>query len=130
MEKCNEKIGLVLALISLSADAQAAGCGAPKTAFDQVYCAGNLFTQTDHDLNLAYSSLRKHLNSASKESLKQGQLTWIKQRNDQCSKEDNTGFFINLNCANTMTADRLAFLKERERECTSTGCVDARMGGH
>jgi uncharacterized protein YecT (DUF1311 family) len=124
-----KRISLVLALISISAGAHAAGCAAPKTAFDQVYCAGNLFTQTDHDLNVAYGSLKSHLNATNKESLKRGQLAWIKDRNDQCSKEDSTGFFVNLDCANTMTADRLAFLKERERECTSTGCIDSKIGG-
>jgi hypothetical protein len=29
-----------------------------------------------------------------------------------------------------MTSDRLTFLKERERECKSTGCVDAKLGAN
>ncbi|TCV90688.1 lysozyme inhibitor LprI family protein [Sulfurirhabdus autotrophica] len=123
------KIGLALTLTLLSAGAHAAGCATPKTAFDQVYCAGNLFSQVDHDLNVAYGKLKTHLNPATKDTLKRGQLSWIKERNDQCSKEDSTGFFVNLDCANTMTTDRLSFLKERERECTSTGCVESKIGG-
>jgi len=128
-ENVMRKIGLALALVSVSIGAHAAGCATPKTAFDQVYCERTRFVQADHDLNVTYSSLKTHLNSANKESLKQGQLSWIKERNDQCSKQDDTGFFVNIGCASTMTIDRLAFLKERERECTSTGCVDSKIGG-
>jgi uncharacterized protein YecT (DUF1311 family) len=125
-----KKIGLALTLISISLGANAAGCATPKNAFDEVYCAGNLFTQTDHDLNLAYGALKKHLNPANNNLLKQGQLTWIKARNLKCSKEDATGYFVNLSCAIDMTSDRLTFLKERERECKSTGCVDAKLGAN
>lgn len=124
-----KKISLVLTLIAISTGAHAAGCAAPKTAFDQVYCERTIFVQADHDLNVAYSSLKMHLNPMNKETLKRGQLAWIKERNDQCSKEDDTGFFVNIGCASTMTLARLAFLKERERECTSTGCIDAKIGG-
>lgn len=119
-----------VALLFVSLGAHAAGCAAPKNAFDQVYCAGNFFTQVDRDLNVAYTSLRARLAPAGKELLKQGQLSWIKARNNKCSKEDESGFFVNLTCANDMTADRLAFLKERERECTSTGCVESKLGAN
>ncbi|HSC81937.1 MAG TPA: lysozyme inhibitor LprI family protein [Chitinolyticbacter sp.] len=107
--------------------AQAAGCGKPRNAFDTVYCAGNLFTQTDKTLNQTYTELRKQLNSAQQSTLKQSQLAWIKQRDAQCSREDSTGYFVNLDCANSMTQERLDFLKERQRECSSTGCEASKL---
>jgi len=124
-----KKIGLTVLLLLMTAGAYAAGCATPKNAFDQVYCAGTLFAQVDHDLNVEYGNLRKNLKPTGLAALKQGQLAWIKDRNDQCSEEKSTGFFVNLDCANTMTQDRLAFLKERDRECTSTGCVESKLGG-
>jgi uncharacterized protein YecT (DUF1311 family) len=72
--------------------------------------------------------LRKHLNPTQQSSLQNGQLAWIKQRDDQCSEEKPTGYFVNLDCAVDMTQKRMAFLQKRERECTSTGCVDSKLG--
>lgn len=123
-----KKISLTILLLSMTAGAYAAGCATPKNAFDQVYCAGNLFAQVDHDLNVEYGILRKKLNPSGLVALKQGQLVWIKERNNQCSEEKSSGFFVNLDCANNMTQSRLAFLKERERECNSTGCVESKLG--
>lgn len=124
-----KKISIALMLFCLSAGAHAAGCAKPRNAFDQVYCAGNLFSQIDRDLNQAYASLRKNLNPAQQETLKQGQLGWIKQRDELCSYEKPNGYYVNLSCAVEQTQSRLAFLKERERECTSTGCVTSKLGG-
>jgi uncharacterized protein YecT (DUF1311 family) len=124
-----KKIGLVLALACLSAGAHAAGCAQPRNAFDQVYCAGNLFSQADHDLNTVYGDLRKQLQPAQQAALRTGQLAWIKQRDQACSEEKSNGYYVNLTCAVDMTQQRQAFLKERQRECSSTGCVDSKLGG-
>jgi uncharacterized protein YecT (DUF1311 family) len=124
-----KKIGLMLLLAGLSAGAHAAGCAAPRNAFDQVYCAGNLFSQADHDLNTAYGDLRKQLQPAQQASLRTGQLAWIKQRDQACSEEKPNGYYVNLTCAVEMTQQRQTFLKERQRECSSTGCVDSKLGG-
>jgi uncharacterized protein YecT (DUF1311 family) len=118
--------GVVLLLVATGS--YAAGCGKPRNAFDQVYCAGNLFSQKDSDLNKTYTGLRQQLDAAQKESLKRGQLAWIKARDAQCSKEDETGYFVNLACAIDQTDARIEFLKERERECKSTGCNNAKLG--
>ncbi len=123
-----KKTILILMLASLSIGAQAAGCVTkPRNAFDQVYCAGNLFAQVDRDLNQAYSGLRKHLTGAQQNLLKQGQLAWIAQRDAECSEEKANGYFINLDCAVNLTQSRLDFLKERERECLSTGCNSEKL---
>jgi uncharacterized protein YecT (DUF1311 family) len=124
-----KKLGLALILAAISMGAQAAGCATPRNAFDQVYCAGNLFSQADHDLNQSYGDLRKQLQPAQQNSLKQGQLAWIKARDEECSYEKPNGYFVNLSCAVDKTQQRQAFLKERERECKSTGCVDSKLGG-
>ncbi|HEX3141209.1 MAG TPA: lysozyme inhibitor LprI family protein [Rhizobacter sp.] len=117
-----------LALFVAVTPAFAAGCGKPRNAFDQVYCASTLYSQADKDLNQSYSGLRQKLDAAQKDSLKQGQLSWIKQRDAECSREEPNGYFVNLSCAIEFTDKRLAFLKERERECNSTGCVSEKLG--
>lgn len=106
-----------------------AGCAAPRNAFDNVYCAGNLFSQADHDLSQSYGDLRKRLDAGQQQSLKAGQLAWIKDRDAKCSEEKSDGYYVNLDCAVTMTQARMEFLKERMRECDSTGCVGAKLGG-
>lgn len=123
-----KKFAVLLSVVMLPMAAHAAGCAKPRNAFDQVYCAGNVFSQADHDLNQKYSSLRTRLNPAQQAALKSGQLGWLKQRDEQCSEEKDNGYFVNLDCAVNMTQQRLAFLQERERECNSTGCVDDKLG--
>lgn len=123
-----KKLAVILSVAFLPIAAHAAGCAKPRNAFDQVYCSSNLFSQADRDLNQQYSRLRTHLNPKQQSALKSGQLEWLKQRDAQCSEEKDTGYFVNLECAVNMTQQRMAFLQERERECTSTGCVDAKLG--
>lgn len=129
MQKMAYRLALGMIAATLSAGALAAGCAKPRNAFDQVYCAGNEFSQTDRDLNTAYGNLRKLLNPAQQNSLKTGQVAWIKERDDQCSYEKPNGYYVNLTCAVALTRLRLDFLKERERECRSTGCEDGKLGG-
>ena len=114
-------------LATITTTSFAAGCAKPRNAFDNVYCAGNLFAQLDKDFNEKYTSLRKQLSAAQQQSLKQGQLKWIKQRDAACSETKGDGYYVNLDCAVDMTQSRLDFLKDRERECTSTGCVDSKL---
>jgi uncharacterized protein YecT (DUF1311 family) len=122
-----KKLAVGCILIVAATGSYAAGCAKPRNAFDQVYCAGNLFSQADRDLNTAYTSLRGHLNATQKESLKQGQVAWIKTRDAECSEEKSSGYFVNLGCAVEQTQGRLDFLKERERECLSTGCSSDKL---
>jgi uncharacterized protein YecT (DUF1311 family) len=117
----------LILLTAVTANSFAAGCAKPRNAFDNVYCAGNLFAQLDKEFNEKYTSLRKQLNAAQQQSLKQGQLKWIKERDAACSETRADGYLVNLDCAVDMTQSRLDFLKERERECTSTGCVDSKL---
>lgn len=123
-----KKFAIVIAATLLPLAAHAAGCGKPRNAFDQVYCASTVFSQADRDLNTEYGRLRKQLNPTQQAALKGGQLQWLKQRDDQCSEQKESGYFVNLDCAVTMTQDRLSFLQARERECGSTGCDSAKIG--
>ena len=123
-----KKVVLPFLLAALSMTAHAAGCGKPRNAFDQVYCSSTQFAQSDRDLNQEYDRVKQALQPAAQASLKHGQLAWISQRDTQCSLEKDNGFFVNLECATSMTQQRIAFLRERERECSSTGCVESKLG--
>ncbi|MGS0893892.1 lysozyme inhibitor LprI family protein [Burkholderia stagnalis] len=118
------------ALLALAAPfaAHAAGCAKPHSAFDQVYCTSTQFSQADRDLNDEYGRLRKQLSGDQQAALKTGQLAWLKQRDGQCSETRNNSYLVDLQCAVDMTQSRLSFLRERERECSSTGCVASKLG--
>lgn len=128
MLKTNLVATLTLASLFALANAQAAGCGTPRNAFDTVYCASTLFAQSDKSLNQTYGELRKQLPADQQALLKQGQLAWIKQRDSQCAREEADGYFVNLDCAVSLTESRVEMLKERLRECASTGCEAGKLG--
>ncbi|WP_420225067.1 lysozyme inhibitor LprI family protein [Pigmentiphaga litoralis] len=128
-----KKLALAMTCLSASLLTSAAfgaqsGCDTPRNAFDQLYCSSTIFAQTDKDLNTTYGALRKQLQPAQQEALKQGQLAWIKKRDDECSYEKPNGYYVNLTCAVKQTQSRLDFLKARQRECGSTGCVTSKLG--
>ncbi|WP_256664470.1 lysozyme inhibitor LprI family protein [Pseudomonas sp. BAV 4579] len=79
-------------------------------------------------MNQTYGELRKQLPAAQQAVLKQSQLAWIKQRDSQCAREEADGYFVNLDCAVSLTDSRLEVLKERLRECASTGCEASKLG--
>ncbi|OWP52056.1 lysozyme inhibitor LprI family protein [Pseudomonas nitroreducens] len=111
----------------LSTDLALAACEKPRNAFDSVYCLSTEYAQVDRELNNEFGTLRKMLNDGQKAALKKSQIAWIKDRDAQCSYERDGGYFVNLQCAVDKTNERLAVLRERERECQSTGCVDAKL---
>ena len=117
----------MLAAGLLSADLALAACEKPRNAFDSVYCLSTEYAQVDRELNNEFGTLRKMLNDGQKAALKKSQIAWIKDRDAQCSYERDGGYFVNLQCAVDKTNERLAVLRERERECQSTGCVDAKL---
>ncbi|MBR8058899.1 lysozyme inhibitor LprI family protein [Burkholderia dolosa] len=119
---------LVCCALAVPFAAHAAGCAKPRSAFDQVYCSSNEFSQLDRELNDQYGRLRKQLSGDQQAKLKSGQLAWMKQRDDRCSEKRDDGYLVNLQCAIDATQSRLSFLRERERECASTGCVTSRLG--
>lgn len=128
MKKKNLLVSCALLALAVPFAAHAAGCGKPRSAFDQVYCSSNEFSQLDRELNDEYGRVRKQLSGDQQAKLKTGQLAWMKQRDDRCSETRDDGYLVNLQCAIDFTQSRLSFLRERERECSSTGCVTAKLG--
>ncbi|RQV64654.1 DUF1311 domain-containing protein [Burkholderia cenocepacia] len=128
MKKKNLLASCALLALAVPFAAHAAGCGKPRGAFDQVYCTSTQFSQSDRDLNDEYGRLRKQLSGDQQAALKSGQLAWLKQRDTQCSETRGSSYLVDIQCANDMTQSRLSFLRERERECSSTGCVTSKLG--
>ncbi len=114
-------------LLAASAALADSSCDKPRNDFDDLYCLNKIYQQADHDLNTAFGRLRAKLDPAGQEALRAGQLAWINQRNDSCSKHDATGFYINLSCATQTTIARTQFLQDRYRECISSGCMNSRL---
>ncbi|HEY8024080.1 MAG TPA: lysozyme inhibitor LprI family protein [Burkholderiaceae bacterium] len=122
----NLALMLILALVApalLAAEA----CDKPKNDFDGLYCLNKVYSQADKDLNESYGKLAKALDAEGKASLKQGQLAWIAARNSNCSAHNEKGFFVNLECATNTTIERVQFLNDRIRECSSAGCMNSKL---
>ena len=102
-------------------------CDVPKNDFDGLYCLNKVYQEGDKELNENYKKLNAKLDSAGKKALKSGQLSWIEERNNNCSKREATGFFVNLDCATSTTISRSQFLQDRIRECSSSGCQNSKL---
>jgi uncharacterized protein YecT (DUF1311 family) len=119
---------LCLATLLLSSAAFAnSDCDKPKNDFDGMYCLNKVYQQADSDLNSTYKQLVAKLDADGKGALKQGQLQWIEQRNNQCSLRKGDDFFVNLDCATAITIERTRFLQDRYRECISSGCQNSKL---
>ena len=120
---------LILALLvcaSGSAFANSA-CDTPRNDFDGLYCLNKVYQEADKELNANYKTLAARLDANGKQALKSGQLSWISERNQSCSKKDGSGFYVNLDCATTTTIKRAQFLQDRVRECASSGCQNSKL---
>lgn len=102
-------------------------CDKPRDDFDGLYCMNKVYQEADKELNQNYKSLVSQLDNDGRKALKSGQLMWIEDRNNICSKRDGNGFFVNLKCATKATIERSQFLQDRLRECTSTGCQNSKL---
>ena len=119
---------LVLALLSMSGAAFAnSACDKPKNDFDGLYCLNKVYQEADKELNANYKKLAAKLDANGKQTLKSGQLSWINERNQSCSKKDSSGFYVNLDCATNTTIARAQFLQDRFRECSSSGCQNSKL---
>lgn len=102
-------------------------CDNPRDDFDGLYCMNKIYLEADRELNGLYKSLNLRLDAAGKTLLKQGQLAWIDDRNRRCSQRDAGGFWVNLGCTTRATITRAQFLRDRVRECDSSGCLNSRL---
>lgn len=114
---------LAIALLAVSSAAWAnSNCDRPRNDFDGLYCLNKVYQQADTDLNTAYKGVGAKLDAAGRAALKQGQLLWMRQRNDTCSMRKGEGFYVDLGCATRTTIERTRFVQDRLRECVSSGC--------
>lgn len=120
---------LLLALLVCCAGPAMANsaCDKPRNDFDGLYCLNKVYQEADKELNENFKKLNGKLNAEGKQSLKSGQLAWIKQRNESCSKREGSAFYVNLDCATSTTIERSQFLQNRLRECSSTGCQNSQL---
>jgi uncharacterized protein YecT (DUF1311 family) len=119
---------IFLAFFFASTLAQAnSACDVPKNDFDGLYCLNKVYQAADVDLNEVYKKLKKQLDSQGQAALKSGQLVWMESRNSQCSRHEATEFLVNLDCATRVTIERLRFLQDRSRECSSSGCQNSKL---
>lgn len=102
-------------------------CDKPVNDFDGLYCLNKVYIEADKELNERYKELVPMLDAAGKAALKQGQLAWMKQRNNLCSRREENEFFVNMNCATSQTIERAQFLQNRIRECKSSGCLNSQL---
>jgi uncharacterized protein YecT (DUF1311 family) len=117
---------LLLLFLPVLAFANSA-CDRPQNNFDGLYCLNKVYQQADKELNDAYKKLKNQLDKNGSELLKAGQLVWIQQRNDNCSKLETGQFYVNLDCATNTTVERLRFIQDRSRECSSSGCQNSKL---
>ena len=122
-----KKTLLALLLCSSNMAFANSACDTPKDDFDGLYCLNKIYQEADKELNENYKKLNTKLDSVGKKSLKSGQLSWMADRNNNCSKRDSSGFYVNLNCATTTTIKRSQFLQDRVRECASAGCQNSKL---
>lgn len=116
----------LLLCISVAAFANSA-CDKPRDDFDGLYCLNKVYQEADKELNENFKKLNSKLDSDGKKALKSGQLSWMSERNSSCSKRDGEAFFVNLNCASSITIKRSQFLQDRIRECLSSGCQNSKL---
>jgi uncharacterized protein YecT (DUF1311 family) len=119
---------LLAALLCVSGAAFAnSACDKPKNDFDGLYCLNKVYQEADHELNENYQKLAAKLDADGKKALKKGQLAWIRNRNESCSKLETGRFFVDLQCATGTTISRAQFLQDRTRECVSSGCQNSKL---
>ena len=102
-------------------------CDKPRNDFDGLYCLNKVYQEADKELNDTYKKLNGKLDSAGRKTLKAGQLAWMRERNQNCSRHEGDQFYVNLDCAAATTIKRSQFLQDRLRECVSSGCQNSKL---
>lgn len=118
---------LAVLALHLGSAAARADCSTSKNDFEDVYCYAKIYIDSDNDLNQAYKALVAKLDADQKKALKQGQLGWMKSRNDQCGQTDSDGYYVDLSCAVDITRARTRFLLDRKAECDAASCDAAKL---
>lgn len=122
-----KKIAFAVLLCASGAVFANSACDKPRNDFDGLYCLNKVYQEADKELNANYKKLIAKLDEAGKSALKAGQLAWIINRNQDCSRRDGEAFYVNLQCATKTTIERSQFLQDRFRECVSSGCQNSKL---
>ncbi len=121
------KLFLALMLCSSSAAFANSACDTPKDDFDSLYCLNKVYQEADRELNKNYQKLNSKLDGDGKKTLKTAQLSWMEERNNNCSKHESNHFYVDLRCATTTTIKRSQVVQDRLRECASSGCQNSKL---
>ena len=118
-----------LALLSHGSTAGAQqNCDQPRGSFDQVYCQVKVLVQADAELNTAYRQLLARLPAPAQQVLRQTQRAWMARRDRECVAYDpQHGDVVYTGCAVTLTTERLNVLRDRLRECRTSGCQPSKL---
>ncbi|QYG09220.1 MULTISPECIES: lysozyme inhibitor LprI family protein [Janthinobacterium] len=122
-----KKIMLALLVLASGSAFANSACDTPRNDFDGLYCLNKVYQEADKELNANYKKLSSQLDAGGKQKLKSGQLAWISNRNQNCSKREASDFYVNLDCATRTTIERAQFLQDRVRECVSGGCQNSKL---
>lgn len=111
---------VVIAFLAMvgSSVTYADNCDQARNTYDDIYCTNKVYASADAELNKNYQLLRTKLNSNQKAILKTSQLSWIRDRDNECTT--STG--VDVSCRLRTTQERNHWLRERVRECTTIGC--------
>lgn len=85
-------------------------CVDPRNYYDSVYCAAKVYNLLDNALNKTYVDVRKMLTNEQKKSLKKVQLTWLRERDDTCSRLEDGSIVMNLGRTKNRTVESLYYL--------------------
>ena len=118
---------IALLLCAPSAALANSACDKPRNDFDGLYCLNKVYQEADKELNENYKKLNEKLDDAGRKVLKAGQLAWMRERNQNCSRHEGEQFYVNLDCAADTTINRSQFLQDRLRECLSSGCQNSKL---
>ncbi len=113
-----KKLWMLMSCMALSGTVLADNCNVTRNTYDDIYCTNKLYASADAELNKNYQLLRTKLTAHQKNLLKRSQLSWIRERDDECTTQ--TG--IDVNCRLSTTQQRNDWLRERVRECSTIGC--------
>ena len=99
-------------------------CEKFKTSYDKTYCVAKLFLESDKELNVVYTELRKPLKDKVKQQLTETQREWIKYRDASCERSGT----IDVDCNFKLNRQRAEYLRDRVRECKTGNCDDTAIG--
>ena len=123
MKKIRFLVVAVFGTMLWSSVTHADNCDQARNTYDDIYCTNKVYASADAELNKNYQLLRTKQNRKQKAILKTAQLSWIRDRDNECTT--STG--VDVRCRLRTTQERNHWLRERVRESTTIGCKTAAL---